>query len=91
MKARGPQRARSLPPYREPVGSIGVRDLPRVMGALAMYIEQKFPGLAFAIVVTEFREGAGAAHISNCERDSLVALLREYCDELERRHPTEGS
>lgn len=89
MKARGPQRARSLPPYREPVGGIGVRDLPHVMGALAMYIEQRFPGLAFVLVVTEFRDGAGAAHVSNCERDSVVAVLREYCDELERRRPPE--
>ena len=83
---RGPQRSPLLPPFREPVGSLGVKDLPPMLTAAAKEIERRFPGLAFVLVVSEFSERGGAAHVTNCDRDSAVGVLREYCDEIERRH-----
>jgi hypothetical protein len=82
----GPRPIPGLAPFRSPVGGIGVKDLPPLLQAAAKDLEARFPGLAFVLVVMEFGDQGGAAHVSNCHRDSAVGTLREYCAEIERRH-----
>jgi hypothetical protein len=82
----GPKRAGGGPSFREPVGTIGVHDLPPKLTAAAKEMEVRFPGLAFVLVVMDWGDNGGAAHVTNCHRDSAVGTLREYCAELERRH-----
>ena len=61
-----------------------MEDMEAACSSMADVIAECLPdGTAFALILSGFTDGSGAAYCSNADRDGMVALLRETADRIE--------
>ncbi len=66
--------------YREPVGGIGVRELPERITEAMKELEARFPKLGVTLMVFDFGESGGMAYGSNANRADMVRAMLEFID-----------
>ena len=69
-----------------PSNDFRVRDLEaeKMLNAIGELLRSSMPpGYGFVLLIASFGEGGNTFYTSNCERESVIAMMREFMEKFE--------